>query len=265
MSGSPSADATRVTLPNGLTVWSLNRHETEHLYKEIFEEKIYLSGAQGGLSERPIIVDVGANIGLFSLFAVTELGAGRVVAFEPVPPVFDVLRQNTCDRAEIAAHRMALGDSDETVDIGYYPYYTIMSGLHADPARDSQTVRDFVVSELAASGEDFSSEDIDIMLMGRFEKVVHSCEVRTLTSLVDTHGIPRIDLLKIDVEGHEIAVLRGISPEVWPLIRTVAVEVSGDSLGQVCAILRAGGMLVDESQAVAQAGTDLRMVHAVRA
>ncbi|KAG6001878.1 hypothetical protein E4U21_003755 [Claviceps maximensis] len=49
-------------------------------------------------------------------------------------------------------------------------------------------------------------------------------------------GLARVDLLKIDVEGAEMAVLQGLDDEHWPLVRNIVLEVcDADSRG-----LRAG-------------------------
>ena len=47
------------------------------------------------------------------------------------------------------------------------------------------------------------------------------CRMCTVSDLIRDHALARIDLLKIDVEGAELDVLRGIAPEHWALIRQV--------------------------------------------
>ncbi len=49
-------------------------------------------------------------------------------------------------------------------------------------------------------------------------------------------GVDRIDLLKIDVEGHELHVLRGIDEPLWPRLDHVAVEVA-DRAGELALVL----------------------------
>ena len=51
------------------------------------------------------------------------------------------------------------------------------------------------------------------------------CELRTISDIIQQNALSRVDLLKIDVEGEELEVLRGIAPEHWPLIRQVVAEV----------------------------------------
>ncbi|MFC7556536.1 hypothetical protein ACFQU7_36385, partial [Pseudoroseomonas wenyumeiae] len=79
----PAGATTR--LPNGLRVAELNGNETSFLFREIFEDRCYL---RHGLTLRPgdVVFDVGANIGLFSLFAAEETDRARIHAFEPAEP-----------------------------------------------------------------------------------------------------------------------------------------------------------------------------------
>lgn len=50
------------------------------------------------------------------------------------------------------------------------------------------------------------------------------CSMCTVSDLIREHALARIDLLKIDVEGAELDVLRGITPEHWGLIRQVRIS-----------------------------------------
>ena len=47
----------------------------------------------------------------------------------------------------------------------------------------------------------------------------------SFSAVVRDHALHRIDLLKIDVEGVELDILRSIEAEDWPKVRQVAVEV----------------------------------------
>ena len=47
------------------------------------------------------------------------------------------------------------------------------------------------------------------------------CELRTLSRFIDAHDVKTIDLLKIDVEGAELAVLGSIKEDHWGRIKQV--------------------------------------------
>src|SRR4029078_10192381 len=82
-----------LTLPNEIEVSYHNRHETEAIYQEIFVAQSY---QKHGITyeDGDCIFDVGANIGLFTLFAHEQCRNPRIYAFEPVPSSFEKLRQN---------------------------------------------------------------------------------------------------------------------------------------------------------------------------
>ena len=71
-------------LANGRTVLQRNRGETEFLYQEIFERRAYLQHGVT-LEDGDCVFDVGANIGLFALFAGTVAAGVRIYSFEPIP------------------------------------------------------------------------------------------------------------------------------------------------------------------------------------
>ncbi len=63
----------QVTLPNGLQVSAVSTLDLDFLYREIFEQQLYL---QHGISLQngDVVLDCGGNIGMFSLFAAEVVG-----------------------------------------------------------------------------------------------------------------------------------------------------------------------------------------------
>src|SRR5436190_1700290 len=80
-------------LPDGSPVAHLNRNETEYIYNEIFVQQAYLRHGVTIL-DGDCIVDVGANIGLFTVFASRLASDLRIVACEPNPAAFACLEAN---------------------------------------------------------------------------------------------------------------------------------------------------------------------------
>ncbi|MGH9568817.1 MAG: amino acid adenylation domain-containing protein, partial [Candidatus Angelobacter sp.] len=81
------------SLANGMRIAHQNKNETDYLYQEIFESQTYLRhGIE--LPENACIFDVGANIGMFMLFAGERCPSAKIYAFEPIPEVFAILQQN---------------------------------------------------------------------------------------------------------------------------------------------------------------------------
>ncbi|CAM9091557.1 unnamed protein product, partial [Hapterophycus canaliculatus] len=80
--------------PQGMMFEYLHQGEAEFLYEEVFVRRTYL---QHGLTleEGAVVVDAGANIGLFSLQCLREAsGVQQVYAFEPLPTIYTVLVRN---------------------------------------------------------------------------------------------------------------------------------------------------------------------------
>ena len=84
--------------------------------------------------------------------------------------------------------------------------------------------------------------------------------------MLDEQGIDRIDLLKVDVEGAELDVLRGIEARHWPLIRQAVVEVEGwrQNGDAVREVFVSHGFTVRAEQDPVQEAGDLGLVFAVR-
>ncbi len=206
-------------------VHGVNPHETKFLHEEIFGARVYL---RGGLSIPPgaVVVDAGANIGMFTLFAHAEAPDATVLAFEPLPPLAEKLRQNVAEfgvPAEVFA--CGLSDVERDVSFTYYPGYTTMSTLsaYADPEGDKEAVRRQVRSEPGLDPD--MAEHLDEILAFRLRPVTQPGRLRRLSSVIDERGLDRVDLLKIDVQRAELDVLRGIDDRHWGLVRQVAVEV----------------------------------------
>ena len=94
----------------------------------------------------------------------------------------------------------------------------------------------------------------------------YSCSLKTVSQVIAENRVPRIDLLKIDVEKSEMDVLDGIDARDWPMIRQVTVEVHsiGERVAQVEQLLRRQGFRVGGVQGRHFECTGLYDVHAVR-
>ncbi|MCD7444483.1 FkbM family methyltransferase [Streptomyces lincolnensis] len=258
------------TLPNGLSVHGLNRSETEYLYKEIFEDQSYVPPEGFRFPEQPVVVDVGANIGMFALFMATNFPDARVFSFEPVPRTFDALHKNVGGLANVSVFNMALGDAPQTRELTFYPQYSMMSGFDADPEVDRALVKSYIgniAETLDQERRELVLEEADELIEGRFEAVERvSCRIDRLETVAAELGIDRIDFLKIDVEGFEVKVLKGIGDSLWPRIAQAAVEVEDDNgeLAEVTELFAARGMTTVVEQPEEYRGTSVYNVFASR-
>ena len=130
-------------------------------------------------SRRPgenLFVDVGANLGIFSLRIAERFGEINVIAFEPNPPIAALLRENAARnglKSRVDVREVALGDRDVSARL--------------------QTV----------AGDSGVSTVTDVPGAGQ------PVEMRRLSTEIPLADWKRIAALKIDVEGFELGVLKG--------------------------------------------------------
>ncbi|HLP59448.1 MAG TPA: FkbM family methyltransferase, partial [Candidatus Deferrimicrobium sp.] len=252
-------------LPNGMPVFYLNRGETDFMYREIFENLTY--SKQGiVLPGGACIIDVGANIGLFSLFALQQCQDAAIYAFEPIPTIFEILALNaSIYKGHIECFQYGLADKDGEADFTYYPHATVLSGRFADPAQERKNVRSFMLNESTRLEEGkISGDQLNDLLESRLESVRFNCRFKTLSNVIREKNIPVVDLLKIDVEKSEIDVLKGIAETDWHKIRQVVMEVHNvdGRLATIIEILKQHGYEVMFDQDQELRDTDLYNIYA---
>jgi FkbM family methyltransferase len=229
------------TLPNGLTVAYQVKAELRQFYEDIFEHRSYL---RGGLTLPPgaVVFDVGANIGLFTLFAGLNSPGAQIFAFEPAPALAEILAANAANAA-IAGCRVTLcpyglGARSGSASFTFYPHSSGLSSFYPDPVAEAAILRQLITNQLERGGrpgiETLRGYE-DELVRERLRGETMSCAIRTLSEVIREHAVPRIDLLKIDVEKSEADVLEGISPADWPKILQAVVEVH-DVAGRLRAV-----------------------------
>ena len=227
-----------VDLAPGLPVCVHHGPEARFMYREIFDDEVYTREGVT-LPDGACVLDVGANIGLFTLYAALHVPGARIFAFEPIPEVFEVLRQNVgLYDVDAVLLPYALADAPhDAARFTYYPGVSLISGRYADAA-DADAVADHIRGELAADDQDTApgvGEAVADLVGDRLAARHITVPVRTVSQIIDEERIDRIDLLKIDVERSELDVLRGVDTRHWPRIDQVCLEVhdTGDRLAQV--------------------------------
>ncbi len=232
-------------LPNGMVVAHLNKSETEFVYKELWEEQAYLKHGIT-INEGDCIFDVGANIGLFTLFMGQICKDVSIYAFEPIPPVFDLLRINA-ENYGLNVKLFNLGLSSETKSdtFTYYPQISVISGRFGDADQEREVVKSFLLKQqnLVVNDTEASSQAIDELLAERLQSQQFTCYLRTISDVISEHGVEKIDLLKIDVEKSEQDVLSGIQQDDWQKIQQIVVEVHNINgrLEEIAALLKKHG------------------------
>ncbi|HEY0962011.1 MAG TPA: FkbM family methyltransferase [Pseudomonadales bacterium] len=126
---------------------------------------------------QPTVLDIGANIGNHTLAFATR--AHAVHAFEPIPYLYDVLSNNVTRNGltHVRTHNLALSDHAGTATINM-----VNAGNYGASSFDRRTEGTTPVDVTLTTGDAF----------------------------VMANSIPRVDFVKIDVEAHEVFVLRGL-------------------------------------------------------
>ncbi len=226
---------------------------------EIAGERIYLRHGVD-VREGDVVLDVGGNVGVAAAFFAAECGAGLVHSFEPVPPLFALLRENLRPFDACVVHEYGLSSRTSTATITHYPWAAGMSGLYADAERDRAVVRESLMNL------GVSKEEADRRLAHRFRgKRSFTCTLRALSEVLREESIEHADLLKVDVEGAELDVFLGVDDGDWPRIKQTVVEVHSEgTLAEIEPFLNRHGFDVVVDQDPVMKGTPIQMIYAVR-
>jgi FkbM family methyltransferase len=137
---------------------------------------------QSQLSQGMVVIDGGANLGIYTVVASKLVGEnGKVLSFEPGAIPFQELQANVAlnNATNVSTFQAALSD-------------------HSGSARLYQSPAGLVAAHLAFHGDSDAAAD-------EYEEV----PVRTLDEVLNSEGIDKVDMLKLDVEGVEELALRG--------------------------------------------------------
>jgi FkbM family methyltransferase len=186
----------------------MSRSETDYLYREIVDDAVYfLPEVQ---TQDATVVDVGANIGLFSLYAYQTWSVRRLIAIEAIPDVREVLRRNVGHLPGLIIPDVAAGATEQECVFAYYPEYSMMSGRQADPVKDFALVRQYAQQALGPDADADVLTHLDDLLRPRFEPESRQVRMLPLSTICAQAGVSHIDVLKIDVEGDELSVINGL-------------------------------------------------------
>ena len=218
---------TRCVLPNGLEIVHLNQYETDYLYKEIFEDQCYLRNGVC-LQDGDTVVDIGANIGLFSLFVMSRCANPKIYAFEPAPVVYDLLKAN-CNAygSNVRAVNLGVSDHPKTATFTYYEKSSVFSGFYSDETEDGDAIRAVVrnmLNGLSVAGESVEGY-VNELTADRVRGKPHECRLTSVSDIIRDNRIDKIDLLKIDAEKSELDIIKGIEDRDWPKIHQIVIEI----------------------------------------
>lgn len=202
-----------VVLRKGIRIESPYDHPLFRMTNEIVYNKLYTpEGFEIGPND--VVVDIGANIGIFSVYASTKT-SGQIHSFEPFPENFDYLKRNISHNSDgnIKPHNFAVSDKIGTQKL--------------------------FISE-SSGGHLLFDHNIHGVIQNSIE--IHTT---TLESLMDENSLSQIDFMKIDCEGAEGQIIQSTSMEYLSRINRIAMEfhdnVSVIKHDEICSILTKAG------------------------
>lgn len=171
----------------GSTIDIASKYGWHHaVFHEIYNLRDYYFKRIKRINDGDIVVDLGANIGVFTRWAYME-GASKVISFEPDHRYFKLLKLNADPRSIL--FNAAMSDSIGTVTLHEADHFGGSNIFWVPDSKAGYTVRSYTLDYLFESG------------------------------LID-----KIDFLKIDTEGAEINILKGISDTNIMKVRNIAME-----------------------------------------
>jgi FkbM family methyltransferase len=200
------ADAGRLWLPAADLVGRLLEEGSYEPYERAFCQ-LYLRPGD-------TVVDCGAHVGLYSAIAARLVGdEGRVVAVEPNPATAALLRRNLAGARSARVVEAALGAGER--------HATLHLGKTGNSAFDSVT---------DSASEFRGDEVVEVAAM-------------SLDELLASVGSPKVELLKLDVEGHELRILEGAMASIragrLPLMIVEFTEANARAAGGTRALAAA--------------------------
>lgn len=172
-----------------------------HTYKEIFFDETYLRGFPPFVLKEGInhVIDIGANVGYFSLFMARRYPEAAILACEPMPNNLALLEKycQELDSHNIFVMPKAVSGRDEMMSLYY-------------DKRDAFTTS---ASLMSKAGE---TDMLEV-------------EAVSLQSIFREKGIYQLDFLKLDCEGAEYDILFNAPIELLESIRMIALEYHQDT------------------------------------
>lgn len=203
------------------------------------------------ISDAPTVIDVGGNIGAAALLFHLRYQA-RVLSIEAIGQTYTQLQKNCSSYEDINTIHQAIGDTEKIICLYRYPLAPGLGGLDSSPIHiwyilSMQVVhkiswgsfKDVVMTPLRIIGAILWSIFALVIVVTRKKQQVKQ---QTLSYVIDDQfGKINIDLIKIDIEGHELKALRGLRTEHWKRIQSFIIEVHPQHVDDVLTLLHQNG------------------------
>jgi len=161
-----------------------------------------------------VILDIGANIGITSVYLTNRFPNAKIFSFEPLLENYDILKKNTENYKNIKVFNFGLGKKNETLDIFL--------------SDDSENF----------GGGSFFPE------AGGVSDIKVRCEIRNIQDALIELNIKEIDLIKIDTEGAEFDILTSLNKKYLGGIKWIIGELHGYKDFELLSYLQSFGFCI---------------------
>ncbi|MEK6844552.1 MAG: FkbM family methyltransferase [Nanoarchaeota archaeon] len=184
-------------LRNGIKCKARARTNDKKIINEIWERKIY-NPKNFEIRESDVILDIGAHIGCFSVFASKLAEKGRIFSFEPFPENFALLKDNILLNKinNITSINKALGNKNGKTDIFLSMHNTGGHSFYSSHKNSEKKIK---------------------------------VDVTSLPSFMKENKISKINFLKMDCEGAEFEILFNCPKDTLEKIEKISMEYHNKS------------------------------------
>ena len=169
---------------------------------KIIRQSALLSFVKPYIQDNPVIVEVGAFIGHDTERMANFFPNGTIHAFEPVPLLYDILKEKTKSYTNIKTYHYAVSDKDDVMTL----YLAQKTNGNITQASSLQKPKERL----------------------QYSPIIFPTHIQvpaiTLVIWSLMHDVSDIDLLWLDTQGHEMVILKSISA-LLPHIKAIYTEV----------------------------------------
>jgi FkbM family methyltransferase len=205
------AGMVELELPNGLTLCLRSSQmipAASYVIAEVFGERQY---AREGfeIGSEDTVVDIGANTGIFVLWAAPQASQGRIISVEPIPDLATCIKASLIMNSleNVTLIQKAAGAPNTLINLSYYPGFNIIS--HRSDFR----------RPLFAQAKMFLK---NLKTWSAPESIRAQCV--SIGQILDDNEVDRVNFLKIDCEGGEYDIVRNVGPHEWRRIDRIVIE-----------------------------------------
>jgi len=189
---------TRVILKNGLIIQAPEDVSILRSIKRVFLKEKYIPSPID-IERNDVVIDIGANIGVFTAFAATRT-QNAVYAFEPFPNAFKFLTANIQTNNFHHVHAYAMAVCDKVGSQKFFLSKTMCTGHSLSDYLNHNNSKNYI-------------------------------EVGTtsLPQIIDDNSLEKVDFLKMDCEGAEGSILQSIPRHYLKKAKKIAMEFHDDA------------------------------------